>query len=190
VKRKCANRCKREARFTTPGLKAFCSTECASEFAKKEVTKEYAKEEKAKRKELRARKDKLNETVPHWTKKVQTEFNKYVRLRDKNMPCISCGKEATKEFLTGSGWDCGHYRSVGSSPELRFEPLNAHKQCVKCNQFKSGNVVEYRIELARRIGPKNLEWLEGPHEPKRYRVPELKELHEHFKGLNRINENN
>ncbi len=108
-------------------------------------------------------------------------------IRDR---CISCGKYEHEISHSGGGglWDCGHYRSVGSAPELRFEPLNAHKQCKKCNQFLSGNHVEYRFGLARRLSSDQLEWLEGPHKPKRYKVDELKELHAHFKGLNRIME--
>lgn len=188
LKRKCANRCGNQARFLS-GLKAFCSMDCTVEFAKKAGKKATEKKEKVKRKEFKQRKDKLNETVPYWTKKAQSEFNKYIRQRDKERPCVSCGKYESdlNHSSRGGFWDCGHYRSVGSCPELRFEPLNAHKQCKKCNQFLSGNHVEYRFGIAKRLSASQLAWVEGPHEPKRYRVDELKELHAHFKGLNRFN---
>jgi len=182
-KRKCANRCGEEAKFMA-GLKSFCSYDCTVKFAKRAAEKKREEKEKEDRKKQRERRQKLNDTVPNWIKKAQKEFNKYIRLRDRNMPCVSCGKPANKnEFLTGSGWDAGHYRSTGACPELRFCELNCHKQCVSCNQYKSGNVVEYRIELRRRIGVKNLEWLESSHEPKRYRVEELKEIQSKYKKL-------
>lgn len=119
-----------------------------------------------------------------WLKAAQAEFNKWVRLRDKDLPCISCGKPATdKQAFTGGYWDCGHYRSTGAAPELRFEPLNAAKQCKQCNRDLSGNVVEYRIRLLNRIGAEKLEWLEGPHDPKHYTIEDLKEIRAHYRGL-------
>lgn len=168
------------------GLKATCRTpECMAKYSLWKVARKKKNTDKAFNKETKRLRVKagLDDTVPIWTKKAQKEFNKYIRLRDKNQPCISCGnaKFSGGHVLYGHGVDCGHYRSVGSAPELRFEELNAHAQCVNCNRDKSGNIVEYRIELARRIGPINLEWLEGPHEAKRYRVPDLKEIHAEYK---------
>lgn len=165
------------------GLKCYCSPECGAKLAIILRTKKEKEIDKADRKELKARKDKMNETIPYWTKKTQVEFNKFIRLRDKNMPCISCGRHISADHLRGGDYDCGHYRSVGSCPSLRFDPMNAHKQCKNCNRDKSGNIVEYRIELARRIGLQNLEWLEGPHEPKRYRVKDLQLIHQQMKRL-------
>jgi hypothetical protein len=34
----------------------------------------------------------------------------------------------------------------------------------------------YRPELIRRIGLANVEWLEGPHEPAKYTIDELREI--------------
>lgn len=64
---------------------------------------------------------------------------------------------------------------------MRFNELNAHKQCKHCNRDKSGNIVEYRINLSNRIGKHLLHWLEGPHEAKKYTISELKELKAIFK---------
>ena len=83
---------------------------------------------------------------------------------------MSCGR-----FHEGQ-WHAGHYRTVGANPELRFEPLNVHRQCAPCNNHKSGDIVNYRIELVRRIGWERVEWLEGPHQPQRYTIEGLKEL--------------
>lgn len=147
------------------------------------MKKERLKAEKQQRAETRKRKAKLNDTIPVWKKKAQASFNAYIRERDRHQPCISCGKPPTNTESLGGDWDCGHYRSVGACPELRFEPLNAHKQCKHCNSFLSGNIVEYRKGLIERIGQKKLDWVEGNHELKRYRVDELKQIDAHFKKL-------
>jgi hypothetical protein len=106
----------------------------------------------------------------------QAAFNKFIRLRDADRPCISCG-------VTYGKWNAGHYRSVGSNPALRFEPLNNHKQCVQCNQSKSGNAIEYRIGLIARIGQESVDWLEGPHEAKHYSIDDLKAIKAHYTAL-------
>lgn len=112
-----------------------------------------------------------------YEREAQAVFNKWVRLRDADQPCISCGR-----FHTGK-YDAGHYRSTGSNPALRFEPLNVHKQCVPCNQHKSGNVIEYRIRLLARIGEEKVNWLEGPHEPKHYTIDDLKAIKAKYAAL-------
>lgn len=60
--------------------------------------------------------------------------------------------------------------------ELRFEPLNVHRQCVKCNRNMSGNAVEYRIRLVKRIGADQVEWLEGPHKALRLTIADLQAI--------------
>lgn len=171
-------------RFTPRNsLQVVCSVPCAQVLAKKQQAKEKAEDDKRKRRDAKKRKEALL-SVSDWTKKAQKAFNAYVRERDREHGCISCSKPANAtEALTGGYWDCGHYRSTGACPELRFEPLNAHKQCKQCNNQLSGNVVEYRINLINRIGAENLEWLEGPHEPKRYRIEDLRQIEAHFKAL-------
>ena len=137
---------------------------------------------KANRKEVRELKQAHRDTDKSWwIKKVQVEFNKFIRGRDKDLPCISCG-----EVRPDLKYDAGHYRSCGAAPELRFEELNCHRQCsYKCNQTMTGNIIEYRKGLIKKIGQENLDWLEGPHEPKKYTVADLKELFAHYGTLNK-----
>lgn len=130
------------------------------------------------RREIKVRKEALKSRSDHM-KDTQQAFNEWVRHRDAALPCVSCGRHHEGKY------DAGHYRTVGSNPALRFEPLNCHKQCVPCNQHKSGNVIEYRIELVRRIGIVNVEWLEGPHEPQKYTIEELKALTAKYRALTR-----
>ena len=119
-----------------------------------------------------------SELITHkdYLKLLQTVFNAYIRKRDKDLPCISCGKnDNSKQY------HAGHYRSVGSCPELRFEELNVHKQCAKCNNYLHGNLIKYRIALIDKIGLKNVEWLESNHKPKKLSIPEVKELIKEYK---------
>nr|WP_315448026.1 recombination protein NinG [uncultured Pseudomonas sp.] len=137
------------------------------------------------RREIKIRKEKLKSKADH-LREAQTAVNEYVRLRDAHLPCISCDSMPNdNDLMTGSRWDAGHYRSVGACPELRFEPLNIHRQCVKCNRNLSGNAVEYRIRLVQRIGAETVAWLEGPHEPRKYTVEEIKTIKADYRAKTR-----
>ncbi len=82
----------------------------------------------------------------------------------------SCGR-----FHDGQ-YHAGHYRSVGSHPELRFDEDNVHKQCAPCNNHKSGDVVNYRINLVAKIGAAAVARLEGPHDARKWTVEEIKAI--------------
>lgn len=122
-------------------------------------------QDKAKRESLKR--------LPELKKAAQVEFNKWVRTRDHDKPCISCG--APPPNLSGfhAGRDAGHYRSVGSAAHLRYTEDNCHSQCVHCNQFASGRVVEYRLGLLVRIGAARVEALETDNEPRKWTREEL-----------------
>jgi hypothetical protein len=141
---------------------------CAIQYGKKLTAKRLRLEKREGRERLKTRSD--------WMKDAQKAFNAWIRARDEDHPCISCGTYSWGGALTGGGWDCSHYRSIGANPELRFVELNAHKSCKRCNRDLSGNIVNYRIRLQQRIGGDLLEWLEGPHEPAKYTVDDLKAI--------------
>ncbi|WP_024666529.1 recombination protein NinG [Pseudomonas syringae] len=157
---------------------AVCSPACAIIDAPRNQAKARKALAQVERSEIKVRKEALKSRSDHM-KDTQQAFNEWVRHRDAALPCVSCGRDHQGKY------DAGHYRTVGSNPALRFEPLNCHKQCVPCNQHKSGNVVEYRLELVRRIGVVNVEWLEGPHEPQKYTVEELKALTAKYRAMTR-----
>lgn len=144
------------------------------------------REAKEKRKRLRERKEALKTRSEHM-REAQAAFNAYIRARDAGLPCVSCGRNDGEVMAqaVGGTWDCGHYRSVGASPELRFEPLNAHRQCKRCNRDLSGNIVPFRMELRRRIGDDLLNWLEGNHPPKKYTIEDLEEIKRKYRRMAR-----
>ncbi|GGL49830.1 bacteriophage lambda NinG [Pseudomonas brenneri] len=148
---------------------AVCSPKCALATVEVQKVKEQKSLALAGRREIQVRKEKLKSRADH-LKDTQIAFNAWVRARDAELPCVSCGRHHQGKY------DAGHYRTVGSNPALRFEPKNCHRQCSPCNTRLSGNIVNYRIELVKRIGAEEVEWLEGPHEAKKYTVDELKAM--------------
>jgi len=141
--------------------------------------------EKAIRRETREWRSE-NQSRSKLMSEAQRAFNEYIRERDYDLPCISCGCMDVGDNLKGGEWDCGHFKSVGSSPHLRFEELNSHKQCKKCNSFLSGNSVNYRINLCERIGENMVLWLEGPHPEKHYSREDLREIAKDYRQRTRV----
>ena len=129
------------------------------------------------RKEIKVRREKLKSRAEH-LKECQAIFNQYIRLRDADKPCVSCGRPATWD----GQWHASHYRSVGSTPALRFNPLNVHRACSICNSHLSGNIMGYRPELVRRIGEEAVQILEGPHEPLKLTIEDIKALKTKFRA--------
>ena len=165
-KRRCPN-CKK---YNKPddavkvNISYFCNIECATIHAYKNKDKGAKIKHREQKKELKANDKSYRE------KCAQAAFNAYIRCRDSNLCCISCGRHHTGQY------HAGHYRSRGAHPELRFEELNCHKQCAPCNNHLSGNISNYRPALINKIGLDKVEWVEGPHEPKKYTCEELKEI--------------
>jgi len=55
--------------------------------------------------------------------------------------------------------NAGHFYNVGHYPGLRFDEDNCHGQCVQCNKFLHGNLIEYRDNLLFKIGTERFEKL-------------------------------
>lgn len=153
-------------------MQSVCSPICARRKVKAD--------KKAEREEFKRRKEALKR-IPDLIREAQTAFNAWVRARDEKQPCISCRKPPGDMNELHAGRDAGHWRSTGSAPHLRFHEDNCHAQCVKCNQWKSGNAVEYRIGLIARIGMARVESLESNNNVKKWTREELIELKETYR---------
>lgn len=171
-------------------LQVWCSPQCGYELSKKRTDAKAKFEAKIERKSLRERKEKLK-NKSQWLKDAQNNAcNPYIRFRDKDEPCISCGRydHEIDDVFIGGKWDAGHFKSRGAYPELRFHPLNIHKQCKTCNggsgkyAKKDKSVAEnYRINLINKIGLSNVEWLEGRHEIQHLTIDDIKEIKAYYK---------
>ena len=142
-----------------------CGPECGAAFAAAERKRLDAKQIRERKAALKTRSDHL--------KAAQVAFNAFIRERDKDQPCICCGRTSEKQYLTGTNWDCGHYRSTGSAPHLRFNEDNAHRQLTVCNRHGAGRAVDYRIGLIARIGLARVEALETDQAPAKWTADEL-----------------
>jgi len=91
-------------------------------------------------------------SIPALTKKAQTVFNAWIRKRDKEKGCISCGSQVT---------EAGHYLSAGHHSALRFNEINVNGQCTRCNRFLHSNAVWYRKGLVKRYGEEKVLELEN-----------------------------
>jgi len=147
-----------------------CSVKCATNYQRILNAKKWKKEKK----EVKA---KLKTTSSH-LQDLQKIFNKWVVLRDKSLPCISCG------VVSGVRFSCGHYWTQGSYPNLRIDPDNAHKQCwFNCNKNKRGNLAEYTPNLIKKIGQKRYDLLyENRNVPLKLSIPEITELKDLYKS--------
>lgn len=157
---------------------------CQVAYAEKVAAKSAAKRKKDERAEIRKRKEKIK-TRSDYMKEAQVAFNAYIRERDKHQPCICCGLPLNSQGgvpVIGGGYDCGHYRSVGSAPHLRFDENNAHAQRKQCNRWGSGRAVDYRIGLIARIGINAVEALEADQTAKHYTVDDLIEIRDTYKA--------
>ncbi|HZX51509.1 MAG TPA: recombination protein NinG [Pseudomonas sp.] len=145
------------AKFTPQRLgQAVCSPKCG--LAIKDVNKDKARKaiDQVERKQIRAAKERVK-SRGDYAKEAQVAINRYVRLRDSGLGCVSCDKPAS----WAGQWHCSHFRSVGAAPHLRFNLLNMHKACSVCNNHLSGNIAGYRPRLIERIGQARVEWLES-----------------------------
>ena len=177
-KRKCKG-CKEY--FSCEGLKYpvgwFHSQECVRLFIDGNMEKakakrqsylkaQKAKAEKKARKQHREDKERIR-SRSDWYEMLQSLVNQWVLyVRDAGEPCCTCGKTSDVKY------DAGHFISRGSSPEIRFELTNIHKQCsVNCNQVGAGMRKEYDQFIIAKYGQDHLEWLMGPHPTLKERFP-------------------
>ena len=132
------------------------------EFLKTQALKKWSKEKKVKKENL--------QTVQELLKVAQVVFNKWIRQRDKGELCISCQKPPKKE-------NCGHYFSSGGHKNVTFNEDNCHLQCEYCNTYLHGNLLNYQIEIQKKIGADRLILLhEEAHKTRKFSRDELHEI--------------
>ena len=161
-------------------LARVCTPFCAMTYARS-VNGKAAKVAAVKeRRDTKAKLEAIRKK-PQLVALAQKSFNGFIRARDTDKPCISCGKPLQAATL-GGAFDCGHYRSVGSAVHMRFVEDNAHGQCKHCNLHLAGNHVAYRGGLIERIGLRNVELIESDQTLRKYTHEGLIEIDRHYKA--------
>lgn len=138
-----------------------CSPYCALQIA-------AAKREKAEKKDIRERREKLK-TRSDYLRELQVVVNKYVRIRDTMLGCVSCDRLSTWD----GQWHGSHFRSVAAASAVRFNLWNINKSCSICNNWKSGNLSEYEPRLRAKIGNEKVDWLRSQNHRAEYSVEYL-----------------
>jgi len=157
--------CKNSFKPKFSSLEPTCGEiDCRTKWAMQVVAKQkLAKDKKAKQQYIKERKegyDKLK-TLSQYEAEAKKSFQLWVRMRDKDLPCISCGIKETELF------DGGHFFKAEIFSGLIFDERNVHKQCRKCNRFQGGNELQYRKGLVNRFGLEFVEKLEYESDSKR-----------------------
>lgn len=166
MKTKKCKYCKQEFEPFRP-LQSVCSPGCAILLAKD-------KEKKKSKKQWNKKKERLRKelmTLPKLKAKARQIFQSWIRERDKNLPCISCGK------TTAEQWDGGHYLKAEIYSGLIFDERNVHKQCSYCNNYLAGNPLEYRRGLISRYGEEFVYLLEEEADKNRVKKYSKEELY-------------
>lgn len=179
-------------------MTVVCSPKCALEITRANAAKEREKKKKADRKLQRLRRDEVKRSQLSWQhKRTQLSFNRMRVLQELDWfhsrglvpTCISCGKP-----LGGDQWCCGHFRTRGASPELRYDEKNTFLQHNRrCNQMLSGDIEGtktthgYKKGLLLRFGDeegqKIIDYCESYHPAKNYTCEQLEEMRA---GFNRV----
>jgi hypothetical protein len=81
--------------------------------------------------------------IPELLQLAQMVFNKWIRERDKTLPCISGG---------GKSEEAGHYYSVKQFSGVRFDEINVNGQSIADNRHEHGNAAGYAKGLIDRYG--------------------------------------
>lgn len=116
-------------------------------------------------------------SLPKTLERAQRIFNEFIRLRDKDKPCISCGVYHKIE-------QASHFYSVGQYSALRFNEDNVHGSCLVSNYFRHGDLHNYRRHLIQRIGESRVNLLDSiatRHRVKKWTVGEVELIIEEYK---------
>lgn len=142
-----------------------------------ECVRVWVESEKAKQWKKTKAKAKLDlMTLSDYLKLAQITFNKYINIRDKCKLCISCQKPITGRVNASHFWNANNHYNV------RFNEDNVHSSCITCNQFLSGNLLEYRTRLIEKIGEQRFNILESESKKTRkFTIEELKEIIKEYK---------
>jgi len=185
--RKCAVKSCRKQFMPDKPFVVWCSEDCGAEIAQVKLAKAKAAQSAAAKRAKKAERagDRVKaealKTLPELLREAQREFNRFVRFRDRlgGFPCISSGRALD---WSGNATDAGHYRSVGAAGHLRFNEDNVHAQSKHDNQYKAGNVVEYRINLIARIGLERVEALENNNAVHKWTKDEVRGIRDTYRA--------
>lgn len=141
-----------------------CSPKCALMLVEKQNKKAFNAETRKRKAKLKSRAD--------WLREAQQAFNAFIRVRDHNLPCVSCGKPNDGSHQRHAS----HLRSVGAATHLRFNLFNVNASCAQCNNIKSGFIVGYVNRLPDKYGQDKVDWLMNANYERRFDIEYAKRI--------------
>lgn len=156
------------------GQKA-CGVLCALAIGREANARLNLKKERAQDREKHESLKKLPELIAE----AQKAFNAFIRARDAGLPCICCGAPIEPNKPGGSA-DCGHFRSRGAAPGLRFCEDNAFVQRKGCNRPGGTTYGKFRAGVIARIGLERTEAVEANNDVHKWTRDELIALKKHY----------
>lgn len=157
------------------------TAKAAQERLMKKRASELKKTKKVLRAKHRADLDRVKRRSD-WYKMLQILVNQYVRYRDRDEPCCTCGTMSQT-----IKYDAGHFFTVAARPDLRFNLINIHKQCsIKCNVHGSGMRLEYEKFIVKKYGQIVLDALVLEGRPLKEQYPhydDIKKEISHFRAI-------
>lgn len=150
-------------------LQKFCfEPECTKVMIAEAKKKQWAK----------TKKEFKENDVEVWKKLCQTICHKYIRLRDWDKGCISCGKPAKEK-----NFDAGHMWSSGGHSNVRYNEHNINGQCSRpCNKDLAGDINNYRLNFVKRYSQEILDNLDSISKAeRRYTIDDYKEIISYYK---------
>lgn len=129
---------------------------CVFEYANEKTLAKQKKAEKSVKKTHAKQKRNFYENDLKTRKEAaKAACHSYIRARDKDQPCICCGRPL------GSKYDAGHFLESGNNPKIRYHEDNIHAQSVYCNQYQGGNSDDYPGRLLAKIGQERFDYLKA-----------------------------
>ena len=112
---------------------------------------------------------------PELKRKAWQAFSAYIRKRD-NYVCFTCLNQLTKETS-----NAGHFIHGITKPTYFLED-NVHCQCVKCNLWLNGNLVNYTINMISKYGIDRVKELQSQKDLKIWKRSELETIINNYKN--------
>lgn len=139
----------------------WCSSDCREAIALQHYAKlqgnrlkARSKAEKAQKKVNARKKREFRESDVKTRKAAaKSACHKYIRERDKGLPCICCNEPLGETF------HAGHWQESGNNSQIRYDETNIHGQRIYCNTYKGGDSGDYEKNLRDRIGDEAVELL-------------------------------
>lgn len=173
--------CGKVTKFREWGLCSTCRNDWLinDERGKIELTKLTLKVSKPRRELEKAKIESKRKTITQLINDARKYFQQWIRLRDNDLPCISCGN------FYSNFYDGGHFFKAELYTGLIFKEINCNKQCRKCNRYQGGNESAYRQGLIQKYGEekvKELEELSKSNRSKKYEREELIKIKEYYQN--------